>query len=105
MLFNTAWQKKSVEVQPQPDLLSTDSLMAWLEQQPAGEAYAYRDPHRCLLARYFESHGKVGLCIGTYHIHNLNGEWMTPLSPEFYLAVTPAPHTYGAALSRLRAFV
>src|SRR5882672_5942259 len=59
MLFNTAWNK-TPEVQPQSDLLSTASLVAWLEKQPAGNCYSYSSPYYCLLAKYFMDHGKHG---------------------------------------------
>ena len=105
MLFNVAWLKKPVEVQSQSDLLSTASLVAWLEKQPASATYDYSHPHACLLAKYFRAHGETHR-IGEYHIHGGQyGEGGTKIPLAFYEAVTYPPHTYGAALNRLKAFV
>ena len=105
MLFNLAWQKKPVEAQPvQPvdDLLSTASLMAWLEKQPASEVYPYENPYRCLLGEYFHAHGDC-VVIGQYNMESRrHGTFRIPSA--FFDAVTPKPHTYGAALKRLKDF-
>lgn len=104
MLFNTAWNK-TTEVKLQPELLSTSSLVAWLEKQPASQGYDYNSPHSCLLAKYFYAHGERDVRIGQFYIDHLRDDEIAAIPPEFYEAVTPTPHTYGAALKRLKAFV
>lgn len=104
MLFNTAWLKKPVEVQPLADLLSTAKLKAWLEKQPINKVYNYGDPMSCLLAQYVEAHGHTGVFVGT---HTIRSSWFgkeLELPRALYTAVTPKPHTYGEALRRLRTF-
>lgn len=106
MLFNIAWNK-TPEVKPMDEMLSTANLVAWLEKQPAGESYLYSNPYYCLLGKYFRANGELGLRIGERRIHGGrygDGSCATNIPPAFYQAVTPRPHTYGAALSRLKAF-
>lgn len=37
--------------------LSTESLVAWLEKQPAEGRYDFRNPYNCLLCQYFRDMG------------------------------------------------
>ena len=105
MLFNTAWNKNP-EVQPQSDLLSTASLVAWLEKQPVNKIYDYNLPYGCLLARYFREHGHHNPCLGPKYVHCLNGyDGPVVLPPAFHAAATYRPHTYGDALKRAKAYL
>src|SRR5216684_5866085 len=40
-----------------PDVMSMESLVNWLEQQPAKAEYEYFDHRGCLVARYLNEHG------------------------------------------------
>jgi hypothetical protein len=112
MLFNTAWKlfntawNKTPEVKPVAEMLSTTNLAAWLEKQPADEAYDYKNPYACLLVKYFRAHGesvRIGqyqICGGRYGDGLFNA---TDIPRAFFEAVTHRPHTYGAALKRLKA--
>lgn len=101
MLFNTAWNK-TPEVKSVDEMLSTANLVAWLEKQPAGEAYSYNSPSCCLLAKYFRAHGERNVRVGQYYIEGDRYDG-TRIPSAFYDAVTPQPYTYGAALNRLKA--
>src|SRR6266478_2530436 len=59
MLFN-----KSTGM-PKPDVLSTASLIAWLEGKVADHTHTYRymNNRHCLLAQYFEDHGFKGVMV------------------------------------------
>lgn len=107
MLFNTAWQKKSVEVQPQPDLMSTASLVAWLEKKPADKAYSYRTGDSCLLAQYFRESGDRYATLGHEHVYSgAMGRRVTlPLAFIAAAGRYSPDHTFGGALNRLKAFV
>lgn len=102
MLFNTAWLNRP----DKSDMLSTTNLVEWLEKQPAGGTYDYGSPYSCLLAKYFYNHGHRNVRIGTSCIMGDgygDGLGATRIPTAFYTAVTPKPHTYGAALKRLKA--
>ena len=95
MLYNTNWAKTH------NDVFSLESLITWLEKQPAAGAYDYSSTKNCLLCQYFRACGIVVDGAGAdyvrssfdeadYHHHNFNeiavsGEW-----------------TFGAALNRAR---
>jgi hypothetical protein len=51
MLYNTKWEKTSTDVH------SLDSLIAWLEKQPADGIYQYADTKNCLLCQYYTAMG------------------------------------------------
>lgn len=104
MLFNTAWNK-TPEVKPVGDLLSTARLQAWLEKQPAGQYYTYSSPYFCLLANYLKAHGGRDVRVSTHFLVGGPFGSCTRIPSAFFDAVTPQPHTYGAALKRLKAFV
>lgn len=49
---------------PKADVLSTASLIEWLEQKPADGSYDYMKPYSCLLAQYFREKGFDGVYVG-----------------------------------------
>jgi hypothetical protein len=62
MLFN-----KSTGM-PKPDVLSTASLIAWLEGKVAGypSYYSYTDSRHCLLSQYFKDQGFTAVRVLPY---------------------------------------
>ena len=48
MLFNPAWKEAQTG-----DKFSLDTLIAWLERQPADGTYCYVMSNMCLLAQYY----------------------------------------------------
>lgn len=58
MLFNRSTGKSITD-----DMLSLDSLIAWLEQRPADGTYDYCSSTRCLLVQYFTAMGAKGVMV------------------------------------------
>ena len=75
------------------DVFSLESLIAWLEKQPADGEYCYHDLNgHCLICQYLTSHGV------DFHEYGLfmDSEARTEIAAE-------RPWTFGAALTRARA--
>lgn len=53
MLYDPKWEKTETKADP----FSLESLIAWLEKQPAGRSYSYTCNGHCLLAQYFTAAG------------------------------------------------
>lgn len=51
MLYDPKWEKTEVTTDP----FSLDSLIAWLETQPAETEYNYTFPGSCMIAQYLEA--------------------------------------------------
>lgn len=83
------------------DVFSLESLIAWLEHQPAKAAYCYESNGHCLLAKYFTAMGlekvMVGSCTVDYG-RNINKD----LPDHFNEISWEFPRTFGAALERAR---
>lgn len=100
MLYDKRWDAK---VEPEADPLSLDSLITWLEKQPADEVYCFDAIGHCLLAQYFtEQYGQpytVGnTMFGPYHDYDKN----MVMPAGFNSLAAAEPHTFGAALERAR---
>lgn len=95
MLYNESTGKPKA----QADVFSLESLIAWLEKQPADTEYDWYNVHGCLMCAYFKAHGyerpsaNPGLNSDT--IRNW-GEF------GYYNIGMAAPWTFGAALDRAR---
>lgn len=81
--------------------LSLDSLISWLEKQPADGSYNYVDPHGCLIYQYLEQMG--------FQVRSIGGSsWLDPqlaqhdFPVEFNEIAARAPNTYGVALQRAK---
>jgi hypothetical protein len=81
-------EKKTGEAQTRADPFSLDSLIAWLEKQPAEKEYS-TDPVACVLAQYLG-----GFCGGREE-EKLIGNNLYVIFGE--------PRTFGGFLSRARA--
>jgi hypothetical protein len=98
MLFNTKWEKPA-------DVFSLESLIAWLEKQPAKKTYCYTDNGACLLSQYFRASGYEKAEIGGYNAWLEGyGQGQTLLPEAFSDLVYEHPRTFGAALKRAREF-
>ena len=107
MLYDKRWEKTEVKADP----FSLESLIAWLEKQPAEGVYCYIDSGRCLLSRYFSANGFPSAKITPSYLVQAGRD--IPLPPDFdEIAVGPHKHfpvgdapgwTFGAALDRARA--
>lgn len=98
MLYDPKW-----EAPAKADPLSLDSLIAWLEKQPAGRMYEYTDEQECALGQWLKSidperrPGSPGT--GCYvYIVNSN---VVDLE-KFDAIAIGHPRTLGAALNRAR---
>ena len=87
MLYDPKWEKPEVKADP----YSLESLIAWLEKQPASMDYCFRDNGNCLLTQYVRSYKPETVWMGIYQFpHDLiHVAWVEP-------------HTFGDALQRAR---
>jgi hypothetical protein len=101
MLYDPKWQERH-------DPFSLASLIAWLERQEPLEDYCYSSTGECLLARYFAECGFNKVIMAAwffYHFPRPGGAYeTTPLPPHFNDIAKGKVRTFGAALSRARAF-
>jgi hypothetical protein len=97
MLYNKRWDK---EVKADP--FSLDSLIAWLEKQPADKTYCYDDTGHCLLAQWFKSCGTPSACLGNVCVVFAGENASRNIPVSFQKTAMPKPHTFGAALRRAR---
>ena len=89
MLYDKRWDK----VETKDDVLSTASLIAWLEKQPPEKKYDYFNCcGACLIDQY----------IGKNTTPDEYASIMDRTNWETEVAA-PRPHTFGAALERARA--
>ena len=108
MLYDKRWEKPEVKADP----FSLESLIAWLEKQPADKPYDYIDSTNCLLCQYFRSVG--------FNVYTLSGNdfdirgrlgfiefpvILQNVSQGDYETERRRAWTYGAALARARAYV
>jgi hypothetical protein len=68
MLYHPKWDSDNAVPS---HVLTNSSFIAWLEQQPADEAYPYADPCNCALAQYFSSHGVEHAYVTKYFIWDI----------------------------------
>jgi hypothetical protein len=104
--------RKALETEP--DAFELESLIAWLEKQPARKTYDYVEPFGCLLYQYFKAMKLPIISIGPYYYrtHKVGGfggfghpslshdEYLLPHS--FHEIAYIRPHTFGAALKRAK---
>ena len=96
------------------DPWSLESLVGWLELQPANESYSYCDGQRCLLARYLRwagvADGPSYVTASAFDKMSADGTWISRPLPAGFNAVAQGDsfvvrHTYGAALTRALALL
>lgn len=100
MLYDPKWDKTETKADP----FSLESLIAWLEKQPAEATYDYGDSRQCMAAQCLRSHG-----VDESRYVGLSGYALEDFFPGFRaIAIGDADivsdgWTFGAALSRARA--
>lgn len=95
MLYDPKWEVKA-------DPLSLESLIAWLEKQPAEQEYCYYDNGYCLLARYFSAVGFKDVEVYGWYWRHSDATKDIPLSDAFKMIAVQGKWTFGAALKRAR---
>jgi hypothetical protein len=95
MLYDPKWEVKA-------DILTMESLIAWLEKQNPRKRYKFWDlSGKCLYGLYMASHGIIWRESGG---SDLGGEERSKFCAFVYGRVAAAePYTFGAALKRARA--
>ncbi|MEH2501198.1 hypothetical protein V1290_000009 [Bradyrhizobium sp. AZCC 1578] len=112
MLYDPKWAT-IFEVKADP--FSLESLIAWLEKQPADKTYDYGCNGHCLLAQYFTAMGFKDVCVGGTHFdHRRDGRRAFVCIPQNFGDIAIDRHsifgngtdrkdrTFGGALKRAR---
>jgi hypothetical protein len=103
MLFNKSTGKPSADVK---DIMSTESLVAWLETQPVDKTYEYSNDYRpCLQAQYFAAMGRPTRLLGNVRVVFEGESGGHDIPHAFHLVAYSAPRTFGAALERAKTFL
>lgn len=88
------------------DPFSLESLISWLEKQPAGKTYAWYSVYGCLVCQFYQAHGIAapwGNLATGYDRPFDRGLGKTDAHLRYHAVGHPKPWTFGAALSRARA--
>jgi hypothetical protein len=93
MLYDPKW-----EAPVKADPFSLESLVAWLEKQPADKPYCYTSNGGCLLAQYFSALGYRNVEMSTDHF--LHCGCRERLPSYFNLIAIGSGRTFGHALRR-----
>lgn len=104
MLYNPKWLDETKPV-TKPDVFSLESLIAWLEKQPANKAYDYENCEgKCLYGLYAASYGIAWKASGGAGAHYPGSSVERSRFCDLVYATTanPFPWTFGAALARAR---
>lgn len=88
MLYDPKW-----EVEVKADPFSLESLIAWLEKQPADREYNWASIDECMCAQYFG-------CGADWAERHDQFEFATGIRPD--AIALGRPWTFGAALERAR---
>lgn len=105
MLYNPNWKAPT-----KTDPTKLESLIAWLERQPADGVYCYYDCGRCLLSQYFTDMGFRYVHLSDTRLKHADGLEKLPRGFDaIAVGDSGPPHmgcdswTYGKALKRARA--
>lgn len=112
MLYDTRWDAK---VETKADPFKLETLIAWLEQQPAGKEYCYFSNGQCLFAQYFRANGYPHAEMSGDRLRPGAGGKVRQIPWEWdglaqgstivngdYVDGVPRARTFGAALERAR---
>jgi len=98
MLYNKNWDAKTVTSDP----FSLESLIAWLEKQPAEKKYDWSSADECLLGQWCKFNGLKGAAAREKSL--VLGAPVNFLEPIYQTALGSLHEcTFGAALTRARA--
>jgi hypothetical protein len=95
MLYDPKW-----EVETKPDPFKMDTLIAWLAEKPAGEAYDYGDTGACLAAQYY---GAMDCEFKAYLLTHHPALEDDSFGYKLEWLAREKPWSFGAALERARA--
>lgn len=97
MLYDPKWEQ-----QTKADPLKIETLIAWLEKQPASLEYCYEDTAVCLLAQYFAfTEGREVARTGTFTVGFKDGNPGLEFDVAWHNRIAgQEPFTFGAALDR-----
>ena len=113
MLFNKDWDKpkKTTPQKTKADPFRLDTLLQWLEMQPADAYYLYGSAQLCVLSQYFKAHGYKKVHMGTEQFTSEEmlgfAVWLPPDFDEIARGgdgLDFRRHTFGKALQRAKAF-
>lgn len=96
MLFDPKWEKPEVKADP----FSLESLIAWLEKQPADRTYDFCQPSSCLIAEYLKARGEKNIILLSNEVDALG--WTAIVHPR---PTNKSGWTYGKALTRARSLL
>jgi hypothetical protein len=99
MLYDPKWEVKT-------DPFTFESLIAWLERQPAQKEYCFMDNGGCLFFQYLEEMGVDVVGVGGASFRREADDrdgGRHPLPTGWPSLASLEPHTFGAALERARA--
>lgn len=96
MLYDPKWEVKA-------DPLSLESLIAWLEKQPANGVYDAVSADKCLLAQWLKSQDRAARLVGGGNSfrYSFNGSTVE-LNRFDPVVFGMGEYTFGAALHRAR---
>lgn len=95
MLYDKRWDKPEVKADP----FSLESLIAWLEKQPADQHYDYCDGDNCLTAQYLTHCGFKEVFLTVERLKNLGWYY---IASGWHTRNGCGERTFGAALERAR---
>ena len=106
MLYDPKWEQKT---ETKADPMKLETLIAWLEKQPANGWYEYGCIGKCLIAQYFTAKGFVDVSVGIDRFTHgpIEARECDTKFPDAFndIAIADAferQWTYGAALKRAR---
>ena len=86
-------------------LLSVEDLVAWLETKELEGKYDFMSNSECLLCQYLTARLGMSVSIGGTYWRFAGGKECTDLTKEMRDIAVTAPWTFGAALTRARAYL
>jgi hypothetical protein len=100
MLYDPKWENTTTK----PDVFSLESLVAWLEKQPASKTYCYVDGGNCLIHQYLAAAGIPVLVVWSHGDYcEVGSHDRKSTSDSFWQVSKGYPRNFGAALERARA--
>lgn len=85
------------------DPFSLESLIAWLEKQPAEESSCYLHSGTCLLSQYFTAQGFKQVNVGGFCVHEGPNWKVVGKYSMAFVRIAQTGRTFGHALERARA--
>lgn len=99
MLYDPKWEKPEVKADP----FKLESLIAWLEKQPAAATYNYTHSSECLVAQYLQDNGVAKFDLTPLEVDGLGWDYIA--AGRSGLTCSECEQevwSFGAALERAR---